>query len=86
MGENVRRRDFIVALGASACSFRAVAQSSVPVVGFLNSVSPVTYRFTADTSREGLAQAGFVEGRNVRIEERWANADYNALPRSPLTS
>ena len=52
----------------------------MPVVGFLNSASPVTYRFNADAFREGLAQAGFVEGRNVRIEERWANADYSALP------
>jgi ABC-type uncharacterized transport system substrate-binding protein len=80
-GENLRRRDFIAALGASACSLRALAQASVPVVGFLNSASPVTYRFNADAFREGLAQAGFVEGRNVRIEERWANADYSALPR-----
>lgn len=59
---------------------QAQAASSMPVVGFLNSASPATYRFTADAFREGLAQGGFVEGRNVRIEERWANADYNALP------
>jgi putative ABC transport system substrate-binding protein len=39
-----------------------------------------TYRFNADSFREGLAQAGFIEGRNVRIEERWANGDYMALP------
>ena len=54
--------------------------SNAPLVGFLNSASPVTYRFNADAFREGLAQAGFVEGRNVHIEERWANGDYNALP------
>ena len=52
----------------------------MPLIGFLNSASPVTYRFNADAFRDGLAQAGFVDGRNVRIEERWANADYNALP------
>ena len=51
-----------------------------PLIGFLNSASPVTYRFMADAFREGLVQAGFVEGRNVQIEERWANGDYNALP------
>ena len=39
-----------------------------------------TYRFNADSFREGLAKAGFVEGRNVRIEERWAKGDYAALP------
>lgn len=80
----MRRRDFVAALGASACAWpmRALAQSPapLPLVGFLNSASPATYRFNADAFREGLAQAGFVEGRNVRIEERWANADYTALP------
>src|SRR5574339_1007437 len=52
----------------------------MPLVGFLNSASAATYRFNADSFRQGLAEAGFVEGRNVRIEERWANGDYNALP------
>lgn len=52
----------------------------MPLVGFLNSASPDTYRFNADSFREGLAKAGFVEGRNVRIEERWARGDYDALP------
>src|SRR6476620_2529088 len=77
----MRRRDFVAALGASVSAWplRVLAQS-IPVVGFLNSASPATYRFNADAFREGLAQAGFVEGRNVRIEERWANGDYNALP------
>ena len=46
----------------------------------MNSASPDTYRFNADSFREGLAKAGFVEGRNVRIEERWARGDYDALP------
>jgi len=77
----MRRRNFVAALGAavSAWPLRVAAQP-VPLVGFLNSASSATYRFNADAFREGLAQAGFVEGRNVRIEERWANADYNALP------
>ena len=88
----MRRREFIAAMGVamSVCSPGARAQakssadtpssSKAPLVGFLNSASPTTYRFNADAFREGLAQAGFVEGRNVRIEERWANGDYNALP------
>ena len=59
----------------------AASPGSLPVVGFLNSSSAATYRFNADAFREGLARAGFVEGRNVRIEERWANDDYQALPR-----
>ena len=87
----MRRRDFIAVVGAVTswpCGVRAQAgmaggvgqSSSAPLVGFLNSASPVTYRFNADAFRAGLAQAGFVEGRNVRIEERWAKGDYNALP------
>ena len=89
----MRRRDFIAVLGAAVSVWpsgvraqtgmpRAITSqsSNAPLVGFLNSASPVTYRFNADAFREGLAEVGFVEGRSVRIEERWANGDYNALP------
>lgn len=79
----MRRREFITLLGgaASALPIAALAQQRMPLVGFLNSASPDTYRFNADSFREGLAKAGFVEGRNVRIEERWARSDYSALPK-----
>ena len=80
----MRRRDFVVLLGGAAAMHplrgHAQAAANLPVVGFLNSASAATYRFNADAFREGLAQAGFVDGRNVRIEERWANGDYKALP------
>ena len=90
----MRRRDFIATLGFAAVSAwargaRAQAgvaggtapqSSNAPLVGFLNSATPATYRFNADSFREGLKQAGFIEGQNVRIEERWANGDYQALP------
>ena len=79
----MRRRQFLTLLGGAATalpSYAALAQQQIPLVGFLNSASPDTYRFNADSFREGLAQAGFVEGRNVRIEERWAQGDYEALP------
>lgn len=90
----MKRRDVIALLcGAAATTlpWRLYAQASkpggsvtpsadAPLVGFLNSASPATYRFNADAFRQGLAQAGFVEGRNVRIEERWANGDYRSLP------
>ena len=77
----MRRRDFVVVgLGAAALPLVARAQQRMPLVGFLNSASPDTYRFNADSFRQGLTKAGFVEGRNVRIEERWARGDYGALP------
>src|SRR5436190_22710972 len=78
----MRRREFITIVGGAAASFplAALAQRQMPLVGFLNSASPDTYRFNADSFREGLAKAGFVEGRNVRIGERWARGDYGTLP------
>ena len=91
----MRRRDFLaITLGfaavspwargaraqAGAAAGTAPPSSNAPLVGFLNSASAATYRFNADSFREGLKQAGFIEGRDVRIEERWANGDYQALP------
>ena len=81
-GGNMRRRKFLALLGSAAIvsPIPARAQGKVPLVGFLNGASPETYRFNADSFREGLAKAGFVEGKNVRIEERWGRGDYSALP------
>ena len=78
----MRRREFIAIFGgaAAALPLAALAQRQTLLVGFLNSASPDTYRFNADSFREGLAKAGFIEGRNVQIEERWARGDYSALP------
>ena len=81
-GALLRRREFIAVVGgaAAALPLAALAQRQTPLVGFLNSASPDTYRFNADSFREGLAKAGFIEGSNVRIEERWARGDYGILP------
>jgi putative ABC transport system substrate-binding protein len=78
----MRRREFIAVVGGAAAifPFAALAQRQMPLIGFLNSASPDTYRFNADSFREGLTKAGFVDGRNIRIEERWARGDYGALP------
>src|SRR6516162_4474123 len=78
----MKRRDFLGLLGSAVIvpPVAALAQEKVPLVGFLNGASPDTYRFNADSFREGLAKAGFFEGKNVRIEERWARGDYQKLP------
>jgi putative ABC transport system substrate-binding protein len=78
----MKRRDVIAGLAGLTLAPPSSAQTAtVPLVGFLNAASPDTYRFNADSFRKGLRQAGFIEGQNVRIEERWANGDYHALPR-----
>ena len=79
----MKRRTFLVTLGASQVLHGLMARAqvpSVPVVGFLNSASLATYSFNASAFREGLRQAGFIEGQNVAIEYRWANNDYSRLP------
>jgi putative tryptophan/tyrosine transport system substrate-binding protein len=79
----MNRRDFISGVGgAAAWPLVAHAQqpAKLPTVGFLNSASPDTYAFNANSFREGLRQTGFVEGENVRIEYRWAKGNYSELP------
>jgi putative ABC transport system substrate-binding protein len=77
----MRRREFISLLGGATVSpLTVLAQRQMPLVGFLNSASPDTYRFNADSFREGLTIAGFLEGKNIRIEERWARGAYEKLP------
>ena len=68
---------------AGTAGATAPQSSNAPLVGFLNSASAATYRFNADSFRDGLKQAGFIEGQNVRIEERWANGDYHDLRSRP---
>src|ERR1700687_289715 len=79
----VRRRDFItlVACTALARPFAARAQQpTVPVIGFLNSASAEGYAVMAAAFKQGLKEAGYVEGENVAIEYRWADNVYDRLP------
>jgi putative tryptophan/tyrosine transport system substrate-binding protein len=78
----MRRRQFIAALGsAAAWPLAARAQQRpVPVVGYLGSTSLQIGRPQTAAFLKGLAETGFVEGRNVTIEYRWADDDYGRLP------
>jgi putative tryptophan/tyrosine transport system substrate-binding protein len=50
-------------------------QPAVPIVGFLNPTSSKLYEFNATAFRRGLEAAGFIEGKNVRIEYRWGEGE-----------
>jgi putative ABC transport system substrate-binding protein len=58
----------------------AGAQAPAPVVGFLNTASPGPFALLLAAFRQGLQQGGYVEGRNVAIEYRWAEGQYDRLP------
>jgi len=74
----MRRRDFIVILGAALWHLAARAeQPAIPVVGFLNSASPEGYARYAASFRQGLKESGYSEGDNVAIEYRWAEGHYD---------
>jgi len=77
----MRRRTFITLLGGAAVAWPLTAlaqQTSVPVVGFLNSGSPYAGRDGA--FRAGLATTGYIEGQNVTVDFHWAEGRYAELP------
>jgi putative tryptophan/tyrosine transport system substrate-binding protein len=79
----MRRRDFVRAIIGSATAWPLTLraqQSVMPVVGILNGQSPNTYAHLAAALRQGLKDAGFVEGQNVVIEWRWAEGRNEQLP------
>src|SRR5262245_16078441 len=77
----MRRRKFITLIGSAAAWPLAVrAQQPMPVIGFLRSTPATGFAYIVDPFRQGLNDAGFVEGKNVAIEYRWANNQENRLP------
>jgi putative ABC transport system substrate-binding protein len=77
----MRRRALIAGLGATAATpWLARAQQTIPVIGFLHGASAQPFAHIVAGLRQGLKEAGFTEDRNIAIEFRWAEGQYDRLP------
>ena len=83
MAIHIGRRHFISALGGTVAAWPLAAraqQSAMPVVGYLGTGVPGPFVKETDAFRQALAEAGYIEGQNVRIEYRWAGNQLAQLP------
>jgi len=80
----IRRREFITLLGGAAAAWplaaRGQQEPGVPLVGLLRNTPSASFEHIVAALRRGLSEAGFVDARNVAIEQRWAEGDDDKLP------
>src|SRR5262247_4127822 len=79
----MRRREVITLLGGAAAAWPLAAraqQPAMPLIGFLSSLSQNDLGLVIPGFLQGLNSAGFIEGRSIAIEYRWAEGDYQRLP------
>src|SRR5216684_1689139 len=80
--DQLKRRECVMLFGAAATwplKVRA-QQQAMPVIGFLRSTPAAGFEYLVNAFRQGLNDAGFVEGKNVAIEYRWADNQEDRLP------